>query len=260
MTTVETVLGRLAINRHHCDSGKPSKGDPVLFMHGIFLDGTLWERLPLANCGHPLYFLDMPAHGKSSNVGRDWSLADCVIALREVLDSLGLDRCQLVGHSWGAMVALRAAVKWPGRFAGLCLFNMPHRRIRAASRLTFQLQKSLLRFPNFYAKQAAKSLYSSSFLSAHPRYSIDMRQRLVKRPPIELSRAIDAVLLGAEDAGGHLASLSVPALAVVGKSDYVGIPPDIETITVPGGHISPHEAPIESSAAIQRMLKFSERD
>lgn len=54
------------------------------------------------------------------------------------------------------------------------------------------------------------------------------------------------------------AQSTVPALYVVGESDYVGIPEGVESITVPGGHVSPHEAPIETSRAITRVLEMAE--
>ena len=165
----------------------------------------------------------------------------------------------LVGHSWGSMTALRAATKFPERFSALGLFNMPFKRSTGVGRLGFTLQKLMVVFPKFYARQAAKSLYTPEFLLSRPELSKQMQERLAIRPPKEISRVIDAVILNAEDTSTLVSNLRVPALAVVGASDYVGIPPGVETVKVLGGHISPHEATSETSQTILRVLSLVAR-
>jgi len=246
---VETVLGRISVLVD--DRG----GDPpVVFMHGVFLDRTLWTAFGPEVTGRTHIYIDMPAHGASGNVGRDWHLDECVEMLLTVLDKSNVARCIVIGHSWGSMTALRAAIKAPSRFAALGLFNMPFKRNQGLGRLGFQLQKLVTAFPRFYARQAARALYSESALKAHPELSLAMQDRLSVRPPKEIARVIDAVLLRPEDATHLLRDLTVPALAVVGQSDYVGKPPGLNVTVAPGGHISPHEAPDETRAAIKKVL------
>jgi hypothetical protein len=152
------------------------------------------------------------------------------------------------------MTAIRAASRAPSRFAALGLFNMPFRRNQGLGRLGFQLQKLLWVFPRFYARLAARALYTEGTLKAHPEYSAAMQDRLSARPPKEISRGIDAVLLNPED-GTHLfGELKVPALAVVGQSDYVGRPPSLNVTEVLGGHISPHEAPEGTRNALKQVV------
>ena len=69
----------------------------------------------------------------------------------------------------------------------------------------------------------------------------------------EIARVVNAVILDPGDAGHLIKGLQVPALYVVGQGDYVGVPKD-GTLIVPGGHISPHEAPEELKEAILRFL------
>lgn len=250
---VATALGRIAVA---VDEG--GRGLPVVFMHGVFLDRTLWSECLAGWTDRTRIFIDMPAHGASANVGHDWTLDDCVTMLEVVLDDLGVSRCVLIGHSWGSMTAVRAAAAFPSRIAGLGLFNTPFRRTTGSSRLAFTLQKLLVRFPRFYARQAAKSLYTKEALAARPELSTQMEERLATRPPKEISRAIDAVLLDADDATDLISGLKMPALAVVGEADYVGKPPGIRTLTVPGGHISPHEAPEQTYEAARQVVRLAE--
>ncbi len=249
--TVTTRLGEISIAID--DTGADP---PVVFMHGVFLDKTLWADYDSNLTGRTHIYIDMPAHGGSSDVGRDWSLDDCVEMLMSILDELAIQQCIVIGHSWGSMTALRAAIKFPSRFAALGLFNMPFKRSTGLNRLGFRLQKLVVIFPKFYAKQAAKSLYSKVILRDRPELSIGMQKRLSKRPSKEISRVIDAVILNATDTTQLLNEVQVPALAIVGESDYVGKPPKIETETmiVPGGHISPHESVAETTQAIKRVI------
>lgn len=229
-------------------------GQPIVFMHGVFLDKSLWTNVGRQFTGRPHICIDMPAHGGSSNVGRDWTLDDCVTMLMQVLDTLNVQTCIAVGHSWGSMTALRAAAEFPARFTALGLFNMPFRRASGMGRLRFILQRPMTVARRFYARQAARSLYSGELLRTAPQLSTQMQDRLSARPPREIRRTIDAVILNAEDATPILRDLRVPALAIVGEADYVGVPPGVDTITVPGGHVSPHEAPRATREAVSRVL------
>ena len=246
---IKTNLGRIAVTVDN----RGTKAT-IIFMHGMFLDKSLWldvaKRLPKVT----RIYIDMPAHGGSSNVGHDWTLNDCVDLLMQIMDELKLDRCFLIGHSWGGMVALRAAVKYPERFKALGLFNMPFTKVVGLRRLGFILQKAVLFFPGFYAKQAAKSLYSEEILRTRPELSIQMQERIAARPPRELARVIDAVILNAEDATHMINELRVPALVVVGRNDYVGKPPRLDSWTVAGGHISPQESVEKITDAVVTVL------
>ena len=81
-----------------------------------------------------------------------------------------------------------------------------------------------------------------------------MQDRLAKIPGKEISRVIDAVILNPDDSSQMIEELEVPAIAVTGESDYVGKPPKIQTVIVPGGHISPHEAPDETKKVINEWI------
>lgn len=247
-----TPLGRIAITLE-----ARGNGAPVVFLHGLFLDASLWRAYESVLTDRPQIRIDLPAHGQSGNVGRDWRFDECVDLLIEILDQLAVPRCVVVGHSWGAMMAVRAAARWPERFAALGLFNMPFRRESGLGRIGFMIQKRLLALPRFYGAQAAKALYTPGFLRQHPEMRTAMQARISARPAGELARVIDAVALGTDDATPILQALRVPALAVIGAHDHVGAPPGIDTTIVPGGHISPHEAVAETAAAIQRVVALA---
>lgn len=251
---IKTNLGAIAIAIE-----EKEVDTPVIFMHGIFLDRTLWADYDSNLTGRTHIYLDMPSHGQSSNVGKDWALDDCVEMLMIILEELKINQCIAIGQSWGSMTALRAANKFPTFFQALGLFNMPFRRATGFHRLGFNLQKLIIvGLPQFYGKQAAKSLYSPKILSQRPELSSAMAERLAQRPSQEISRCLDAVIINAEDTTEILQQLQIPTLAIVGESDYVGIPPKIPTTIAPGGHITPHESIAKTKQAIQKVIELAD--
>jgi pimeloyl-ACP methyl ester carboxylesterase len=251
---INTTLGKISVTK---DYG--GDGPPIVFMHGVFLDKTLWSPFDSTMTGRTHIYIDMPSHGESECINRDWSLDECVTMLIEILDYLEIPTCIAVGQSWGSMTALRAAIKFPNRFSALCLCNMPFQKTIGIKKIWFQVQKHLTRFPRFYAGQAAKSLYSKHFLQQNPEYIRQMQERLAMRSGKELSRIIDAVIIYPSDATEMILSLQTPALAIVGESDYVGHPPRIKTTVVPGGHISPHESPLDIKQAILHIITIERK-
>lgn len=222
-------------------------------MHGIFLDKTLWVDCASELVGHRRLYIDMPAHGQSSDVGRPWNLEECVTMLIQILDTLDVDSCIALGHSWGGMTALRAAAEYPERFQALGLFNMPFKPVTGLRKIGFYGQKLMARFQRIYAQQAAQSMYSQTCLEAHPELIRGMKERLAARPAREIAQVIDAVICNANDSTFLIQNVSMPTVFVVGKEDFVGIPPG-ETLIVPGRHISPQEAPQSVSLAIQQLI------
>jgi 3-oxoadipate enol-lactonase len=250
--SIRTNLGRVSVG---VEEG--TIGTPVIYLHGVFLDSTLWTAVGSSAQGRTQIFVDMPAHGSSDNVGHDWSLDDCVEMLISIMDELDLQRCVAVGHSWGSMTILRTAVRFPARFESLGLFNMPFRKTSGLGRIAFSLQKRMAIFPTLFAKQAAKSLYSQHLLEKRPELIEQMQARLSKRPSKEIARTIEAVILKPDDSASLIQELRIPALAVVGEMDSVGIPPKIRVLKVPGGHISPHEAEEEVKKAIEQVFDLA---
>lgn len=254
---ITTALGEISISLA-LSLDPQSEGVPLVFMHGIFLDKTLWFDCSSKLTHHRRIYIDMPAHGQSSDVGRAWGLNECSTMLIQILDALAIESCIAIGHSWGAMVALETSARHPERFQALGLFNMPFQSTTGMRRLGFRLQMLLANFPRFYGQQAAQSMYSQACLKARPELSHQMQDRLGARSGKEIAQVITAVILEAGDSRALIQNLTIPLLVVIGESDFVGRPPG-ESRTVPGRHISPQEAPKEVELAIQDLIHRTQR-
>ena len=106
----------------------PTDGPPVLLLHGGSGSWTHWVRNieALAQAGHAVWVPDLPGFGDSA-APPDGHDADVLPAwLERGLQSLvGDTPVQLVGFSFGALVAGLWADAWPSRVARLVLVGSP---------------------------------------------------------------------------------------------------------------------------------------
>lgn len=95
-------------------------GAPTLLLHGLASNARIWERTApaLALGGLAPVALDLRGHGLSDrpDEGYDWTTVTS--DLRDAVCGLGLDRPLVVGHSWGAGLALHLAASGLGAGAG----------------------------------------------------------------------------------------------------------------------------------------------
>jgi proline iminopeptidase len=91
-------------------------GPPVVLLHG---GPGLWDYLApvaaLLEDRHTVVRLDQRGCGRSSGEGGPFTVAQAVADLDVARAHLGHDRWSVVGHSWGAELALRYAATHPDR-------------------------------------------------------------------------------------------------------------------------------------------------
>jgi pimeloyl-ACP methyl ester carboxylesterase len=93
----------------------PGAGTPVLLLHGLAQTRRFWDLVVPGLAGMPVLAPDQRGHGDSDRPDGPYD-GDAVAAdALTALDSLGLSRAVVVGHSWGAWTALRLAAAAPER-------------------------------------------------------------------------------------------------------------------------------------------------
>ena len=195
----------------------------------------------------------MLGHGLSQNVKKNWSLDDCVKAVHEAISKLDLNNITLVGHSWGSMTALRLINKYPENYNQAVLFNMPVHEARGMTRIGFYMQLTMSPFKKFYAKQAAKSLYSKEYLQQNPEATDGLVKSMSIMSPQQIRQTVKSVILNCGDASDLVQNTGNTSF-YVGKEDYVKNQYPIEPTVLNGGHISPHESSVEVNEAITKAL------
>ena len=95
-------------------------GQPLVFLHGINIHSAIWLNQfdHFANT-YRIIAWDAPSYGGSAP--RDADVGVYAGALNELLDTFGLDKVIVVGHSMGGIIAGGFACHFPERLAALVL-------------------------------------------------------------------------------------------------------------------------------------------
>lgn len=98
---------------------------PLVLLHGIGSGAASWmQQFEELGATRRVLAWDAPGYGSSSPVAALSPIAlDYASVLNEWLDALGIERCVLLGHSLGAIIAGTFAAEYPQRVAGLLLLS-----------------------------------------------------------------------------------------------------------------------------------------
>lgn len=100
----------------------------LVFLHGLVMDNLSSWYFTLANplaAVADVVLYDLRGHGRSERPPSGYTVADMVADLDALLDALGLDGrpVQIVGNSFGGLLALAFAIAHPERVGGLILID-----------------------------------------------------------------------------------------------------------------------------------------
>jgi pimeloyl-ACP methyl ester carboxylesterase len=98
-------------------------GRPLLLLHGLAASARWWGRVLPGLGGHRQVFaVDLPAFGESGH-GVRFHLERVPDQLIALMDELGIDRADIMGHSLGGLIAGRLAADHPDRIDRLVLVD-----------------------------------------------------------------------------------------------------------------------------------------
>lgn len=188
-------------------------GRPLLLLHGWGVSSELFAPiLDTLQPGRRLIVPDLPGFGATPEPPEPWSVHDYASWCVALLDRLGIETCDLIGHSNGGRIGIVMAAMFPGRVTRLVLAGSagirPRRTMRDAARVrSYKLLRLMERsaaLPSAVRRAAGRS--------ADQRGSADYR-------------AVSGVMRGTlvrivnEDLRTMLPALSMPVLLIWGDQD-----------------------------------------
>jgi pimeloyl-ACP methyl ester carboxylesterase len=108
---------------HYSDEGE---GDPLVFVHGLLVDGRLWRNVtPHLQGRHRCIVADWPlgSHTTALAPGADRSPRGIAHLIANFLDALELERVTIVANDTGGAISQILASERPERVSGLVLTN-----------------------------------------------------------------------------------------------------------------------------------------
>ena len=247
-------MALLAANGVSLNAVEMGEGAPVVMLHGLLVGSSAsWYFTCAPALAHDLHVLlyDLRGHGRSSRVGSGYDAATMGQDLSGLLGAMGWNgKVSLVGHSYGALVALHWALKHPERVDRLALVELP-------------LPPS--RLPEMEAFFSLEPSQMAEALPAAMRVSLDRRGRQAEKLLAKLlhlafeTTALDDVRAERDIPDAALATLRCAPLLVFGDQSscravgehLVHIIPDSRLVLLPGGHYLPLDVPEMLTAALQ---------
>jgi pimeloyl-ACP methyl ester carboxylesterase len=116
----ETVVGGVKLAWQQM-----GEGPDLVFVHGLAASRAFWfaqYALPLQD-RYRCTMYDLRGHGYSERAPDGYSSTALAADLAALLDDLGIERCRLVGHSYGGGIALEYAASHPERVDALCVMD-----------------------------------------------------------------------------------------------------------------------------------------
>jgi pimeloyl-ACP methyl ester carboxylesterase len=169
----------------------------LLFVHGSFLDETIWNaQVDYFNSSYQVITIDLAGHGKSGQNRSTWTIEQFgqdVIALLKILQ---LKQVILIGHSTGADAILEASVLYPQPIIGIIAIeafknastDLPELFSKTAEEMMDTLNHD---FANTSEKYARVALLSEETKPAITEQVIKAYREAY--PPMGISSTVDAL-------------------------------------------------------------------
>lgn len=204
---------------------RASTEPPLVFVHG-YTGSTLDFRDQLTSFAQRrrVLALDQRGHGNSSHQ-TDYSLPQLALDLLAWMDAMEIAQCDLLGHSMGGIVALRAAVGQPDRFRSLILMDTSAQPIEIMTdSMASQLAKIVgnggceALLPMMQGAPPTPEMQRSIETLGEAEYWQRIRTKLTQMDPLaftQLGPAMGQHALSTE----QLVSISCPTTVLVGALD-----------------------------------------
>ena len=234
--------------------GDPSHKRNLVLVHGAGGDHTHWPAALRRLAGVTVYALDLPGHGRSAGRGRT-SIEDYADTVHLFVQTLGLKRASLVGHSMGGAIAQTLALRRPVWLVGVVLIGTGARlpvdpRILEALQNNFEAAVDIL-CQWAYGPTAGQQMQRQG------------RQLLLRTAPTVMRG--DYAACAAFDITDRVGDIALPALIVTGSADQMTPPSCGEYLhsriagsqwveIKGGGHMLAVEKPLEVAQAVAHFL------
>jgi pimeloyl-ACP methyl ester carboxylesterase len=255
---IDTAHGTTGYREANADAH--SRTLPVVLLHGIGSGAASWvAQLDALGATRRVLAWDAPGYGVSTRVTSASPVAaDYANALRAWLDALCIDRCVLVGHSLGAIIAGAFASNESERVAGLLLISpaagygaSPEREAKRDARLTMLRELG----PEGLARERSANMLSPH-ASAEAREWV--RWNMARIVPEGYAQATH--LLANADLASDIARFHGRVAVAVGEEDAITPPAACERIAQ-AAHVSlqvipraGHAGYVESPAAYTALI------
>lgn len=197
------------------------RGKPVILLHGWLGSWGLWQET-MAYLGkyYRTYALDFWGFGESGKKESTFAVSDFVSMVNQFMDSLGIVKAPLVGHSMGGTVSLSVAIKYPEKVSKVTVIGSPIDGSSLALLLKLAGYRwiAALVFRMMWALKLGIRI-ASPVVTRDPRWP-EMMDRDISRTTVE-SFLMSIASLRKTDLRPYLNMIKIPAMGMYGDLDVI---------------------------------------
>jgi pimeloyl-ACP methyl ester carboxylesterase len=270
-----------------------ANGRAIVLMHGKNFGGYYWRDVAqsLAAAGYRVIVPDQVGWGKSSKPDIHYSFQLLAANTAHLLDTLGIQKATVVGHSTGGMLAVRFALMYPERVTQLVLedpIGLEDYRVNIPAQTDETLYRAELantdaaKIRAFYARYFANpqpEIYEPlaevqirvTLSGEYPRWAkaSALAYQMIYQQPVRdeyrLLRPPTLLIVGENDHTVPLSSYATPEarakmgdFVALGRSAAIEIPHATLVVVSGCGHIPHLEKPREFQQALMAFLRTGE--
>ena len=261
-------VSRLTVNGVNLAVDIRGEGPAILFIHGYPLDRTIWQHQVGALTGWKRIAPDLRGLGLSDAPDLGYSIATYADDLVALLDTLGIDRAVVCGHSLGGYIAFELARRYRARVRALVLLGTRADGDSAEARKGRDVSMALAKEQGAaaVAAQMLPKLFAPGALQSRPEVAARIRTTIEHTPVSGILGALGA-MRDRVDSTPLLSDLTdLPTLVVVGDEDQLtppalsrkiaeNVPGAVLSIIANAGHLPAVEQPIATTRVLAEFLE-----
>jgi pimeloyl-ACP methyl ester carboxylesterase len=203
----------------------PTNGQTVLLLHGKNFFGAYWAGTiqALTSVGYRVVVPDQLGFGKSAKPDIHYSFELLAQTTKALLDSLGISKVNVVGHSMGGMLAVRYALLYPVGTARLVLENpigLEDYRVKVPFTSVDATYRTMLA----PTREGLDRFYRSYFGTWKPEFGLwsELAWRATlsgEWPRVAKASALTYDMIYTQPVVQDLPRLNLPTLLVIGQAD-----------------------------------------
>lgn len=242
---------------------RSGRGEPLVLLHGVGLDHTLWDDLaPLLEPHFDVLRYDLLGHGNAPGIDETVTMQDFIGQLDAELGRAGWHSANVLGYSMGGLIAGAYAAARPQRVTRLALLSTVFRRSPDEARAVLaRLDAAATQDPEAAAQVSLARWFTPGFQARRPERVASIGQRLLRNNPPHFLAAYRVFALGDPVLAQAAPGIACPALVMTGEEDVGSTPrmtrelaaalPRGQARVVPGQR---HMLPVEEPAVVASAL------
>ena len=240
----DTVIGGIRIR---ASIEGPQSAPVLMLIHDVFYDRSSWDKLTTSlKHSYRCLSVDLPGFGDSeqpSDKQFDYRIEDYASCCAQLLMAMGIPRCRIAGHGFGALIASSFALKHPELVSHIALVTPIFGNASS-------LLRGLIPWPEYLGPLLVRQIVGENWFASWMQRQHFLENSSASRAQIrhcyqrldmpESRSVIERIIYNNRDlrnAVNSIARLQRPTLLIAASSDPIAPPGAIAQLSRDIGHV-----------------------